>query len=567
MERRHRTRSDTIQRVSVVDNVTERLRGALLAGRDQAGRADQGRRAGEELRRQPHPDPRGGAQARGRGPDRRAAAARRRRRRRRPRRPRRPLRPAADRRVRRDPALGRRDDRRAGRGRTRGAPRPRGGRAGPRLAGVLGAPPRVPLGAARAGRELPGSSASSSRSGSPRSATSGCSSRRRSKDAMADHRELVRLLRAARRRPRGDAPSPAPRPHGARRPARVRLRRRPPRPRPDRHRACRDPRPRYGAVPEPGERPEPEAADGKAVVELLAAALNPADLAIASGSFPAGSPPLPYVPGHRGRRPRRRSRAASRPGRASGPPAAGSASRADGAFAERFAAAEEALVEVPDGRRRRRRGRARQAGLAAWMPLALARARPRPARACSCSAPPAASAPSRFRRRSSSAPAASSPPAATRPGSSSRERARRRRDRVARRRRSARTARGRLRRARRRRSSSTRSGGRRSRPPRPSAGPARGSSTSGSRRRRRDPPVGARAREAAPDPRLLELRRPAATRSRGATRTLVGHASAGRIRLDGRDARRSSGSARLGTAARPARAARSSLGAPGRYNL
>ena len=56
----------------------------------------------------------------------------------------------------------------------------------------------------------------------------------------------------------------------------------------------------YGAVPELGERPEPEPGQGGAVVELNAAALNPADLAIGSGAFPAGSPPLPYVPGIEG---------------------------------------------------------------------------------------------------------------------------------------------------------------------------------------------------------------------------------------------------------------------------
>ena len=46
-----------------------------------------------------------------------------------------------------------------------------------------------------------------------------------------------------------------------------------------------------------GERDEPQPAEGSAVVELRAAGLNPADVAIASGSFPAGSPALPYVPG------------------------------------------------------------------------------------------------------------------------------------------------------------------------------------------------------------------------------------------------------------------------------
>ena len=101
------TGSETIQRISIVDNVTVLLRRALLGGRDQAGRADQGRRAGEELRRQPHPDPRGRPAAGDRRPDRRAAAARRRRRGRRPRGSRRALRPAPDRRVRGDPPVGR----------------------------------------------------------------------------------------------------------------------------------------------------------------------------------------------------------------------------------------------------------------------------------------------------------------------------------------------------------------------------------------------------------------------------------------------------------------------------
>jgi NADPH2:quinone reductase len=50
----------------------------------------------------------------------------------------------------------------------------------------------------------------------------------------------------------------------------------------------------YATAPVLTER---EPRPGGAIVELSAAALNPADLAIASGSFPAGSPPLPYVPG------------------------------------------------------------------------------------------------------------------------------------------------------------------------------------------------------------------------------------------------------------------------------
>lgn len=48
----------------------------------------------------------------------------------------------------------------------------------------------------------------------------------------------------------------------------------------------------YGGIPELGEWPEP--ADG---LEVVAAALNPVDLRIAAGTYFAGAPDLPYVPG------------------------------------------------------------------------------------------------------------------------------------------------------------------------------------------------------------------------------------------------------------------------------
>jgi len=48
-----------------------------------------------------------------------------------------------------------------------------------------------------------------------------------------------------------------------------------------------------GSSPELGERDEPLGE----VVEVLAAPLNPVDLAVASGAYVAGHPPLPYVPG------------------------------------------------------------------------------------------------------------------------------------------------------------------------------------------------------------------------------------------------------------------------------
>lgn len=51
----------------------------------------------------------------------------------------------------------------------------------------------------------------------------------------------------------------------------------------------------YGTTPEVGEFDDPVAGEGQAVVEVLAAGLNPVDLRRASGSFYGGSPPLPSV--------------------------------------------------------------------------------------------------------------------------------------------------------------------------------------------------------------------------------------------------------------------------------
>jgi NADPH2:quinone reductase len=51
-----------------------------------------------------------------------------------------------------------------------------------------------------------------------------------------------------------------------------------------------------GGVPRVADVAEP-AADGRAIVGVLAVALNPVDLAVAAGRFYGGHPPLPYVPG------------------------------------------------------------------------------------------------------------------------------------------------------------------------------------------------------------------------------------------------------------------------------
>ena len=124
----------------------------------------------------------------------------------------------------------------------------------------------------------------------------------------------------------------------------------------------------YQAPPEVAERQEPSAEEGRAVVELLAAALNPADLAIASGSFPAGSPPLPYVPGIEGvGRVVDSSRFA--PGTRVWASGRGLGVAFDGAFSERFAVADEVLVEVPEAASDVVAAALGQVGLAAWMSL------------------------------------------------------------------------------------------------------------------------------------------------------------------------------------------------------
>ena len=55
----------------------------------------------------------------------------------------------------------------------------------------------------------------------------------------------------------------------------------------------------YG-IPRAEDFEEPEAGSGQAVIEVLAAGLNPVDVAICAGSFYAGRTPLPFVAGREG---------------------------------------------------------------------------------------------------------------------------------------------------------------------------------------------------------------------------------------------------------------------------
>lgn len=124
----------------------------------------------------------------------------------------------------------------------------------------------------------------------------------------------------------------------------------------------------YRSPPAAGDRPAPQAAEGKAVIQLRAAAVNPADLAIASGSFPAGSPPLPYVPGIEGVG---TVVASSRfaPGTRVWASGRGLGVGTDGSFAEQFAASDDILVEVPAGADDLVAAAVGVVGLAGWLPL------------------------------------------------------------------------------------------------------------------------------------------------------------------------------------------------------
>jgi NADPH2:quinone reductase len=99
--------------------------------------------------------------------------------------------------------------------------------------------------------------------------------------------------------------------------------------------------PELGAEPRVDEIADPEPADGRELVEVLAAALNPLDINIAAGRFYGGHPPLPYVPGSEGvvRRGGTRYHAFGD----------GLGIARDGTLAERAAVSEGTLIEVPDG--------------------------------------------------------------------------------------------------------------------------------------------------------------------------------------------------------------------------
>jgi NADPH:quinone reductase-like Zn-dependent oxidoreductase len=122
-----------------------------------------------------------------------------------------------------------------------------------------------------------------------------------------------------------------------------------------------------GGVPEVGELPDPTPSNAEALVQVRAAALNPIDIAIASGRFYAGPPHVPYAPGREGVGIVLESRAVPSGTRVRFERDTGYG--ANGSLAERIAVDEAALVPLPDEAEDSVAAALGIAGLAAWLAL------------------------------------------------------------------------------------------------------------------------------------------------------------------------------------------------------
>ncbi len=124
-----------------------------------------------------------------------------------------------------------------------------------------------------------------------------------------------------------------------------------------------------GALPALREVADPVRRPGEALLEMLAASLNPVDLGVASGRFFAGSPPVPYVAGAEGVG-RVLDSEAYPAGTVVWTGMQGLGIDRDGVLAERAVAREDGLVPVPDGADPVVASALGIAGLAGWLPLA-----------------------------------------------------------------------------------------------------------------------------------------------------------------------------------------------------
>jgi NADPH:quinone reductase len=119
---------------------------------------------------------------------------------------------------------------------------------------------------------------------------------------------------------------------------------------------------RAARISELGKPPEAAEVRGDGTVEILAVALNPLDLAVGSGRFPAGHPPLPYIPG---------SEAVARlDGERVYVFGDGRGTRQDGFLVERVEFPAESAIPVPDELDDALAAACGIAGIAGWFPVA-----------------------------------------------------------------------------------------------------------------------------------------------------------------------------------------------------
>ena len=118
-----------------------------------------------------------------------------------------------------------------------------------------------------------------------------------------------------------------------------------------------------GATPEAHDREAPVPGEGQVTVVLEAASLNPVDVAVASGSFYAGHPPLPYVPAIEavGR--------VADDGRRVLVLGGGLGVSRDGTAAERFVAQTDALIDLREDVDASTAAALGTAALAGWLPI------------------------------------------------------------------------------------------------------------------------------------------------------------------------------------------------------
>ncbi len=124
-----------------------------------------------------------------------------------------------------------------------------------------------------------------------------------------------------------------------------------------------------GEPPELGTVPDPGRGEGEVLLEMLAAPLNPVDLSVASGGFFAGHPPVPYVPGAEGVGRVLEGRELE-PGTLVWTGQHGLGIARDGVMAERALASESQVVPVPGGADPALAAALGIAGLAGWLPVA-----------------------------------------------------------------------------------------------------------------------------------------------------------------------------------------------------